>query len=375
MTARQVLEATLVDLDKLQAPSLKLFEFNYLINKAISQYINKQYSIYDTSQQTSDNLRVLKSTAIIQPINPSLQNNTTESETIEYYIKDGKVYKKVIKTSTSDNNLIITTTVFESAKTTITEAQTTNSWIQKNTKTETKPKGFTVYNNYGSYEISLPQDYLHLLNCICVFKLQKDFRCWAKDSYIEVPAIRLTADVWSQIVNDIYNRPTPLRPYYYIHNVNYQNNLPTGINEIGNDYKVTSEKGETSDNISNFPRTFNIKEAQASIINKPIASRVSNNTEVRCEIRCGKDASVFSLAEVHVDYLKSPQYINLTQEQIDLTEDTSQIMEFPDYINQEIINELVLLIMERSQNPRLTTHYQISNSIAKPTEQQATNQN
>jgi len=36
-----------------------------------------------------------------------------------------------------------------------------------------------------------------------------------------------------------------------------------------------------------------------------------------------------------------------------LTEDTSQIMEFPDYVNQEIINELVHLVMVHSNDPRL----------------------
>jgi len=35
---------------------------------------------------------------------------------------------------------------------------------------------------------------------------------------------------------------------------------------------------------------------------------------------------------------------------MDLTEDTSQIMEFPDYICQEIINELTNVIMENASD-------------------------
>lgn len=50
------------------------------------------------------------------------------------------------------------------------------------------------------------------------------------------------------------------------------------------------------------------------------------------EIRYGKDDSLFALENVYVDYLKTPQTIRLTQEQLDLTEDTSQMMEFPDYV-------------------------------------------
>ena len=67
MTARQVFEATLIELSKIQAPSLKLYEFNYLFNKAINQYINKVYNVYDINQQTTDDLRVLKSTCFLTP--------------------------------------------------------------------------------------------------------------------------------------------------------------------------------------------------------------------------------------------------------------------------------------------------------------------
>jgi len=41
------------------------------------------------------------------------------------------------------------------------------------------------------------------------------------------------------------------------------------------------------------------------------------------EIRYGKDDSIFKLESVYVDYIKTPQHIRLTQEQLDLTEDTS----------------------------------------------------
>jgi hypothetical protein len=44
-------------------------------------------------------------------------------------------------------------------------------------------------------------------------------------------------------------------------------------------------------------------------------------------------------------------------------------MEFPDYVNQEIINELVHLVMERDNNPRLGNHLQMTQSIARPTQQ------
>ena len=260
----------------------------------------------------------------------------------------------------------------------------------------------------ATYEVFLPIDYLHMLNCVCIYYVAKTKDCWDAGSYIEIPATRLTADSWSSIITDIYNRPSPMRPYYYIHNVNQQQVLPTdprtnitintgsgdyqqpiGIDMATYPYQVThADGGEGVDNInagteggtditaqnSNFQRTYefdvNGTKSRISLVEKPSAVRVGNTSNVRCEIRYGKDDSLFQLAEVQVDYVKCPQFIRLTQEQIDLTEDTSQIMEFPDYVNQEIINELVHLVMERVNDPRLSNNMQMTQSIARPTGQQ-----
>ena len=134
--------------------------------------------------------------------------------------------------------------------------------------------------------------------------------------------------------------------------------------------------GKTLQSGSNLPRTFkldfgNNTTENVSLVEKPIGLRAGNPSNVRMEIRYGKDDSVFQLKEVQIDYVKSPQFIRLTQEQIDLTEDTSQIMEFPDYVNQEIINELVHLVMERTNDPRLANNIQITRTIGEPTSQQA----
>lgn len=229
-----------------------------------------------------------------------------------------------------------------------------------------------------------------MLNCVCIYYVAKQKDCWDAGSFIEVPATRLTADSWSQIVTDIYNRPSPMKPYYYIHNIpgitdfNDVYNVTTnggpvtenGGIEIGTDGNITNDgTNDVTGEKSNFGRTFKLKDGtnddiNASVVEKPIASRVGNASKVRCEIRYGKDDTLFQLVEVHVDYVKVPQHIRLTQEQIDLTEDTSQIMEFPDYVNQEIINELVHLVMERTADPRLGSNIQMSQSIARPTQQQ-----
>ena len=365
MTARQVFEATLIELSKVQAPALKLYEFNYLFNKAINQYINKVYNVYDVNQQTTDDLRVLKSTAYLKP----------------HKFGANKPYNNYSKSTTNptyDGSSPSSSTTYGNASSYLSSV---HSQIQS--------------LNGATYEVFMPIDYLHMLNCVCIYYVAKQKDCWDAGSYIQIPATRLTADSWSQIVTDIYNRPSPMRPYFYIHNQATNITVPTdpvsgdgtptdenpagytGTDMNVGGYKVTSDDDTVSTEKtagSNFQRTFKLKQGdstkEVSLVEKPTAVRVANPSNVRCEIRYGRDDSLFQLVEVQIDYVKSPQYIRLTQEQIDLTEDTSQIMEFPDYVNQEIINELVHLVMEHANDPRLANNIQMTQSIARPTGQQ-----
>ena len=60
MTARELYEFALIEVNKIEAPSLLLEDYNYFIIKAVQQYINLTYNRYDTNQQSTDDLRVLK---------------------------------------------------------------------------------------------------------------------------------------------------------------------------------------------------------------------------------------------------------------------------------------------------------------------------
>lgn len=334
MTSKQIYEATAIELSKVQAPALKLHEFNYFFNQAIRQFVNKVYNVYDVNQQTTDDLRVLKATATLVP------------------------------------------TIAES---------TGNKAID--------------YLRGATYFVDMPNDYLHLLNCICLFDVNKNKECWNEGDVMVVGATKLTADSWSSVVDDVYNQPTKKRPYYYVHN---QNDMY--FNE-SNNYKLTARNSELPSNSatdqlhdveieydtqgglaevtvnSGFDRTFNFDADESgdiapdgsetfSTIEKPAGSRHANSSRVKVEIRCGRDKSnIFSLSAVQIDYVKAPQFIRLTQEQLDSDEDISQVMEFPDYVNQEIVNELVNLVMRKTNDPSLQAHMQMTQSIARPTGQ------
>ena len=370
MTARQIYEAVLIELNKSQAPNLLLEDFNYFFNKAVDQYVNRRYNIYDINQQTTDDVRVLKSTVTLE-------------------VKDS------------------------------------NNAELKNGIDVTK-KG-SLYNSV--YEFDLPTDYLHLLNCICEYKVLKPFKCYDANTYVQFSAERLTADSWSTVINNVYTRPTYKRPYYYLHNVNREliqsggqyldytshhyngtsgNSEPTQRIDLptdpyGSDIKsidtnfadsdtygenvivdghITDKNGNLYANdkstTGGVSRVIDIKgtgasagtSTQVNAVEKIGQIRYGNPGNVRIEIRYGKDNSLFQLERVYVDYIKAPQHIRLSQEQLDLTEDTSQMMEFPDYVCQEIINELVHIVMENGRDDRLNTHVPVSQTIANPAQQQ-----
>ena len=352
MTARQVYEGVLIEMNKVQAPSLLLEDFNYLFNKAINQYINKKYNIYDISQQTTDDLRVLKSSCVLSANQSSFVSDVTVKNSM-----------------------------------------------------------------WGAiYEFELPQDYLHLLNCICNYRVAKPFKCYNAGTYVQFPATRLTADLWSQVINNFYMRPMYKRPYYYINNINHtkvtdsddtviaggpskygqHTTLPSSqvglatdkssdggidISTVGTVAGVQTKDvngsgalnyadGTNSGMTGGISRKINIDGTDFSQVERVGQVRYGNPSSVRLEIRYGKDDSLFQLDSVYVDYIKAPQHIRITQEQLDLTEDTSQIMEFPDYVCQEIINELVHIVMENSSDPRLQSHIPVSQSIANPAQAQ-----
>ena len=310
MTLKQVYEALLVEMNKVEAPSILLPDFNYLVNKVVLQYINLRYNVYDANQQTTDDLRVLKSTTIL-PVEKANYGDNSES----------------------------------------------------------------IKGLYGAvYEVNLPDDYLHMLNCVCIFKVKEQKDCWDKGDFWNCGAKRLTSDMWPKVINNFYMRPSYRNPYYFIHNVNASETLPTNPYTpgdslgTGTDMKSGTYDAESNPNLS---RTIKIGDSKESVVERNIGHRFGNASTVRMEIRYGKDDSVFELVNVHIDYLKSPQHLRLTQTQLDSTRDISQILEFPDYVCQEIINGLVKIVMENASDPRLQTNIPVNQTIAPPAQLQS----
>lgn len=392
MTAIQLYEAVLIELNKVKAPSMSLSDFVYYFNKATQLYMNQMYNAYEVNQQKVDDLRVIRKTAILTPQRPA-------------------------------NDMV--------------------------------SMGFFT----NSYEVELPYDYWHILNCIIRFR---DFNCGRCDSpigndyiYIENKncpdcsgsekwirvekpyckeynqgAKRLTSDSTPHVIHNFYMQPSIRNPYYYINNVQGDAELDQELVITKPKYLIELKNGILSNDPSSlFRATLNISNlsnlqsiyrellrlkngfVQSNLndpellyihqiddynieishptenlytqfgltpstdyhnftVEKGSNMRYGNSQKVRMELRFGEDQNIVPVA-VYIDYLRAPKQINLTQEELDDYEDNSQILEFPDYVVYEIINILVRLVLEQNSNPaRIQTHAAINDSVANPAAQQ-----
>lgn len=275
MTERDLYDAALIEINKLEAPSMLLEDYNYFINKAIQQYINKTYNRYELNQQATDDLRALKVSTSID--------------------------------------------------------------IQ----TEAAP---VFPNEKAMYYCELPSDYMHMLNCVVSFnRTNNNNKCSESSIPTSYLARKLTADVYPSIINNAYFKPSYRTPYYSIFKKSKNEDV---LDSIINPCKIESPTNLTD-----------------SIID-PCGYSESYEGYI-LHIRCG-DTNKYQPAVAYVEYLKIPNIVHLTEEDLESVEDYTKVLEFPEYVCYEIINEFVKLLLENTADPRLSTNVPINQTIIPP---------
>ena len=83
MTVRDCYNACLIELNKVQAPSLLINDFVYLLNKNIQEYFNKKYNSFEKIQQNTDDLRYL------------IKQITLENDGTHTYENADSIYSKI----------------------------------------------------------------------------------------------------------------------------------------------------------------------------------------------------------------------------------------------------------------------------------------
>lgn len=245
-TIKDVYLATLMELNKHEAPTILLEDFNYFFNKATLIYINKRINISPIGQQVLDDLAE------------------------------------------------ITVLGYEISSTSI--------------RTNTFPKQYTAI---------LPEDYLHLLRCN--------------------PSVEIRPDKYNQLTVFL---PT-------VRAVTFPTTQPINSSEI-----------------ADIMNNYYLKPSFENIY----YSLYQQNKQYKLDFYCGNDPanSIKFISKVYIDYFRVPTEIILTENDIYEQADNSQELEFKPYINQEILNQLLMLIFENITDPRLGTNSQVNQSIGLP---------
>ena len=302
MTWLDLYNSALIEQNKHEAPTLLIEEYNYLINKAIIQYINLTYARFDLNQQSSDDLR----------------------------------------------------------------------WLQRSVELDVYKQNKIIHPmEHANYVAILPPDYFHVLNCTAHFKK----RCNDDDTNkCNVPdddslggiwslCRRLTANQFPDIINNAYLKPTYKRPYFYINTSLDAGKLSTelGLKNLLDPCDLDSCSSPAWKNeIQSVLKPCCTEECPSS---SDCNCEVEGNCEgTLMEIRCGK-SKTYSPDVVYVDYLKLPEIIQLTWEDVNSVEDNTKECEFPDPVAYEIINIFIKLLFENAGDQRLQTHFAINQTI------------
>jgi hypothetical protein len=332
MTVKDIYDDVLVEINKENAQSFTIEEFNYILNKAINTWVNERYGFYAADQQLTDDLRVLIKEAVINVgalvsstynvVSSSVAADTSAVDVQVTSAQDltvGKKYK--IGEGPSEYalvNIVVNTTYDITA--TFDTVVTANAGDQ--IFIETAPVELqTDYMNDQFVEVTLPtSDYFHPLSCKVVWK---SVRRSGGNVNITFPAKRLTFDMYDFIQNNTYMRPHPNRPYYQV------------LDHVKN--SGYWQAGSTSEEYQNQP-TF--------------------------KIFLGKQPPNLDLKQILIYTLKLPEKLTLYDDDIFTFDvDNSQVVEFPDYLKNEFVRRITMYMLEKSSNPRIQTQPQINQDI------------
>jgi hypothetical protein len=81
-------------------------------------------------------------------------------------------------------------------------------------------------------------------------------------------------------------------------------------------------------------------------------------------IRAGKEDKNVVITNVIIEYLCNPAIIDLTEEQVEEDDDTSDMLEFSSDVAEEIVKVAMKLILERGTPNRLQSHIAVNQAIS-----------
>lgn len=427
MTDKEIYEYMLIELNKVEAPSLLLEDYNYFINKAINNYVNKRYNLYDTSQQTTDDLQVLTGTVEVTIDYSTLDGDKPASTvatgvefpavmlgTIPGEVTPANPIKSISELAYPGEEVVSNyVSTFQAYSAVEDYAQflinvdpqdwTDDVGIDQDTLLDAEAAGeeyVVEFKKIGGLLPSIGESPTAKGNTNSPYlKYQDTYRVIGVEVAQEGVYVTLDTPYQAQTVEFLKTGDTTRTTIFFRMVKRKKPTKTTGIKQAVRVAKTTYGylfplpnnyyhllncivNYEMLEDFKCYPvstiQPFGAKRLTADmyafIINnaylKPEYKRPYYylrdriaNTAPDLEVRCGNLGRSFRLHSVIVDYLRTPTKVRLTTEVVADPNNSGTPMEFPDYVCQEIIKELTALVMENSSDPRLNTNIPINQSI------------
>ena len=168
------------------------------------------------------------------------------------------------------------------------------------------PEEITLNRSQEAKLSDLDNKYRHLLNCVVYIEKKEgafEVGCEQKDNTVKkYAAKRMTADRKTAILNNAFLEPKFYRPYYDI-------------------------RGDL------------------------------------LEIITGDPEADFNIEKVTVEYLKNPAKISMDVGDLLTVADTTDELEFDDYVVTEILNQTLVFVLEQAGDPRVSVNPAVNQSI------------
>lgn len=402
MTARQLYENVLIELNKVKAPSLSLSDFIYIANKSIYSYINEIYNSFDINQQRLDDLSSLRClTQLVEftgnkkiPIDPfDVQSWRLPKDYLHmlnvyasYEINDRCIdSKKIIGfpvsrlPSKAEFNILNNAYFKPSNKRMYYTIGTVSQQIsQKLTPSleDDEPSNLFQNSNFvltkedkDVHDIEYPKYRLYINegDVLVKQKIVLKLRHLLEDPYDKDEKdleININLDVGGE--NNLINvYRTLLKVINQNEGLNFLSvdmidDYNLELTTYGYKYNIIEQPKETDDETQKDSIKIKRIDNTDFLTENKSYKRISSNQEMNLQLYY---KYLPSQAVITIDYIRSPQRIELSQEQLDDIEDNSQILEFQEYVLNEIINKIVLLILENNGNPRIQTNPAINQTI------------
>ncbi len=380
MTIRQAYEAAFINLNKKKAAALYLEDFLVLFKHAVQDHVNLLYALYETSQQLSDDLQNLHRHLIIDvsgatAFPDNVKNfDGTPFVSMDYFGSMSQVGTQFYNQAQNGE-----LTWIGDIKYTTIGVLFGNTWLQSGAS--------LTHNAYldqirgGQIEQGTIVKVSHSVYNKCI-KL-RDYRIVGTREKVQYSIDLKSATevsscghglllIWNgfnwerynELGYSFYNNKCILSsPTNYFHLLGLRSNYDfrkslTCENYLSKSVGVTKLTSEKEVSIGQNSYLAVKSNRQYFLIKNKINSSYPN---IEIQYRADNENNLVKLKSIELIYLKEPKLYSLSDAQLDGM-DTSDVIEFQEYICQELVEQVVKLVMENNSDARLQTFNAVNDS-------------